>query len=305
MGPRQNIAIIGAGMAGIAAARALAGSAAVTIFDKGRQPGGRLATRHGDGFTFNHGCQFFTCRDSGFAAATASVSALWPQAGDARYTGVPTMAALAAALLPAGVACHQHAQISGIARQSTGWRLSLGGTTEGPFDTLILAIPAPQAAALLAGHPFGVALAGVELAPCWALMLGFAEAAAGPDVIQTDGAISWAARENARPGAAEAPVAYTIHASAEWSSRHLDDDPTAVASALSKEFFAAAGIAARPAFLLAHRWRYAKVSRPLGQPFLWDAPQRLGLCGDWCLGGRLEAAYLSGHALGISLAHDH
>jgi predicted NAD/FAD-dependent oxidoreductase len=123
-------------------------------------------------------------------------------------------------------------------------------------------------------------------------------------VIQTDGAISWAARENARPGAPPAPSAYTIHASAEWSSGHLDNSPEQITNALSREFFAATNIPTRPVFFRAHRWRYAKVSVPLGQPFLWDPTQRLGLCGDWCLGGRLEAAYLSGHALGISLTHD-
>jgi predicted NAD/FAD-dependent oxidoreductase len=302
---KHKIAIIGAGMAGIAAARAVSGAgAAVTIFDKGRQPGGRLATRQTQGFTFNHGCQFFTRRDSGFAAATAPFSAVWPQAGEARFAGNPTMASLAAALLPAGVDLHQHAQVSAIARAASGWRVSLGDTTAGPFDTLILAIPAPQAASVLAGHPFAAALADVVIDPCWALMIGFADAAEGPAVIQTDGAISWAARENARPGAPPAPSAYTIHASAEWSSGHLDNSPEQITNALSREFFAATNIPTQPVFIRAHRWRYAKVSRALGQPFLWDSTQRLGLCGDWCLGGRLEAAYLSGHALGISLTHD-
>ena len=43
---------------------------------------------------------------------------------------------------------------------------------------------------------------------------------------------------------------------------------------------------------------------PLGEPYIWDATSRLGVCGDWCLAGRLEAAWLSGQALGIRLAHD-
>jgi predicted NAD/FAD-dependent oxidoreductase len=304
MNAAQNIAIIGAGMAGIAAARALAGKAAVTMFDKGRQPGGRLATRQTQGFTFNHGCQFFTRRDAGFAAASAPFAAPWPQAGEARYAGIPTMAALAAGMLPAGVEVHQNARVTAIAREATGWRVSLGDAAAGPFGTLILAIPAPQAASLLARHPFAAALGDVAIEPCWALMLGFADAAAGPEVIQTDGAISWAARENARPGAPPAPAAYIIQASANWSSRHLDNMTDDITKTLSQEFFNATNITARPVFSRAHRWRHAKVSRPLGQPFLWDSTRRLGLCGDWCLGGRLEAAYLSGHALGISLTHD-
>ncbi len=50
----------------------------------------------------------------------------------------------------------------------------------------------------------------------------------------------------------------------------------------------------------AHRWRYALPRQGLGESFLWDAEQSLGLCGDWCgASGRVEAAYLSG----LSLAH--
>lgn len=316
----RSVAIIGAGMAGISAVRMLAGAGIeVTVYDKGRQPGGRLATRKTTGFTFNHGCQFFAPRDADFKAATAPFSAFWPQAGVGRCAGVPDMASLAAALVPDGVKIFQSTHVSFLARNEAGWRLSLrdanvvdpglvepGGVTSALFDAVILAIPAPQAMRLLAafGHDFAAALAGVEIAPCWALMLGFDRDVAGPAVVEDGGTISWIARENSRPGAPPSPVAYTIHASPEWSAAHLEDHPDQVIAVLSKEFVAATGIAVGPMFLRAHRWRYARAEKPLGAPFLWDCAQSLGLCGDWCLAGRLEAAYLSGRALGIRLVHD-
>ena len=40
---------------------------AVTVFDKGRGPGGRLATRRADDLRFDHGAQYFTARDPRFA----------------------------------------------------------------------------------------------------------------------------------------------------------------------------------------------------------------------------------------------
>jgi predicted NAD/FAD-dependent oxidoreductase len=316
----RNAAVIGAGLAGISAARVLAEAGiAVTIYDKGRQPGGRLATRLSGGFTFNHGCQFFTPRDRGFAVAVQPFSALWPEAGDGRYAGVPDMAALAAALVPQSVTLQRRAHISFLAHHQSGWRLSLrdadtvapgfvepGGTISARFDAVILAIPAPQACGLLraAGHVFGEALGDVEIAPCWAVMLGFGERVSGPPILQGGDKIAWIARENCRPGAAAAPVSYTVHASAAWSKAHLEDNAEAVAADVSAAFLALTGIRSTPAYAKAHRWRYARAEKPLGQPFLWDAAQRLGLCGDWCLAGRLEAAYLSGHALGISLTHE-
>jgi predicted NAD/FAD-dependent oxidoreductase len=295
-----NVAIIGAGMAGITAARVLREAGArVTLFDKGRRPGGRLATRHVDGFTFNHGCQFFTARDAGFAAAAAPFSAPWIMMGEDRFAGVPDMAAIAAGLA-AGLDIHSSAHVRRLSRANGTWNLHFDDRQAGPFDRLILAIPAPQAAAMLGAirHPFALALDAVRMAPCWALLLGLDgdEFAVAPSQA-ADSPISWLARENSRPGASTSPISYTIHASAAWSAAHLEDTPDQVIEALSAE----TPLARHATYRAAHRWRYALADKPLGEPFLWDAAQNLGLCGDWCLAGRLEAAYLSGRALGIRL----
>lgn len=313
--------MIGAGMAGLSAATVLAEAGhQVTIFDKGRKPGGRVAARKADGFTFNHGCQFASARDSRFLALLDSAGArLWPRAGGQRFAGVPDMARIPAHLAaPFGGDLRQNVHVGFIEQGGSGWVLSLydaaatspgfvgrGGDAAGPFDAVILAIPAPQARNLLAaaGHGFGAALEAVHIAPCWALMLGFEGPVAGPDTAKPDsGPIGWLARENSRPGAAPAPVAYTIHACAGWSAAHLEESAGFVTAELSAVFAAATGIAAAPVYAKAHRWRYALADRPLGETHLWDPAVQLGLCGDWCLGGKLEAAYLSGHALGILAA---
>ena len=66
------IAIVGAGMAGLTAARPLSSRGhSVTVVDKGRSVGGRLATRRLGGATLDHGAQFFTVRTPEFAAAMA------------------------------------------------------------------------------------------------------------------------------------------------------------------------------------------------------------------------------------------
>ncbi|OYV39822.1 MAG: hypothetical protein B7Z81_02835 [Acidocella sp. 20-61-6] len=313
----KSVAIIGAGMAGLtAAAHLVQAGGRVTLFDKGRKPGGRMATRFADGFMFNHGCQFASARDETFRSLlTAHNAAVWPATGD-KYSGAPSMAALAAALAE-GLTIHQATHVSFLNRQSSQWRLSLrdanntppsliepNGVLSPPFDAVILAIPAPQAAALLGAtaHPFANALANVHLAPCWALLLGFADAPVGPDILKpTDGPLRWIARENSRPGAAPNPVTYTAHASAPWSTEHLEMPADSVITALSNAFTQATGITTPATYARAHRWRYALADIPLGQDSLWDPQLRLGVCGDWCLAGKLEAAYLSGRSLGIKL----
>ena len=52
-----------------------------------------------------------------------------------------------------------------------------------------------------------------------------------------------------------------------------------------------------PAFATAHRWRFALPDPPLETDCLFDGEARIGACGDWCGGPRVEGAYLSGLSL--------
>ncbi len=70
-----NIAIIGAGVAGVSAANVLkARGYNVTIFEKSRGYGGRCATKRWDGHVVDHGAQYFTIRDARFRAAVQAAS---------------------------------------------------------------------------------------------------------------------------------------------------------------------------------------------------------------------------------------
>jgi predicted NAD/FAD-dependent oxidoreductase len=93
-----------------------------------------------------------------------------------------------------------------------------------------------------------------------------------------------------------------VQASAEWSHEHLQDEPGRVQAKLLKAFAEITGIRAQPNHTEVHRWRYAKTLNPLGQSHLWDAKTQLGVCGDWCLGHRVEDAFLSGLEMALKLA---
>jgi len=51
-----------------------------------------------------------------------------------------------------------------------------------------------------------------------------------------------------------------------------------------------------PLTATAHRWRYAR-SGAAGDGCLWNPNLRLGACGDWLIGPRVEAAWRSGRRL--------
>ena len=72
-----HFAVVGAGMAGITCARTLVQAGhRVTVFEKSRGPGGRMATRDSEFGSFDHGAQYFTVRDERFEQALATASGL-------------------------------------------------------------------------------------------------------------------------------------------------------------------------------------------------------------------------------------
>ncbi|MEC8771463.1 MAG: NAD/FAD-dependent oxidoreductase, partial [Pseudomonadota bacterium] len=131
-------------------------------------------------------------------------------------------------------------------------------------------------------------------APCWTVIAAFEQRLPSEqDSIRHHGAIGWAARNNAKPGRGSAEC-WVVQASPDWSRAHLEDEATAVETALLDQLADAIGAPLPPRLAIsAHRWRFAR-SGAAGKEALWDAQQRIGVCGDWLIGPRVEAAYLSG-----------
>lgn len=301
-----RIAIIGAGIAGLACAEALsAAGAAVTVFDKSRGVGGRMATRRlvtpaGEA-GFDHGAQYFTARDQGFAAevsrwVAAGTAARWPAAGADAFVGMPAMNSPARALAARAHVLLGH-EIGGVVPTAGRWRLAGAGAAT--FDALVVAIPAEQAERLLVRvDPEMAALAAASIsAPCWTVMAAFAAPLAGvPDTLRDAGAIGWAARNSAKPGRS-GPESWVIQANPAWSIDNLEQTPGSVTAALLAAFGRETGRKiADPIATSAHRWRFAR-SGNAGRDAVWNPALALGACGDWLAGPRVEAAWLSGRAL--------
>ena len=198
------------------------------------------------------------------------------------------------------------------------WQLQ----TEGPgaqsrvhsgYDAVVLALPSSQAHTLLLNSKQAQALlpelAGVSVAPCWTLMVAFPQALQptlshlGPQwnaARSTHHRIAWLARESSKPG--RGPIErWTVQASPEWSDRHLEDDAERVKAKLLKAFTEVTGIRAEPPYAEVHRWRYAQTITPLGKTHTWDPSSRIGACGDWCLGHRVEDGFVSGLEMALAI----
>lgn len=343
-----NVAVIGAGMAGIACARTLRQAGLrVTVFEKSRGFGGRMATRHSPFGSFDHGVQYFTVRDARFRQALEVTAApVRPWSANAvrvldahgrvvesalphlepHWVATPGMSALVrewAQPLLADEAVQLQWRVERIEQQTaqapgqaTHWQLR-GVDADGQpqlqrgFDAVLLAVPSVQARELLQASGVGAGLidatAGVNVAPCWTMMLAFPQApqsaGLGPQwnaALSTHHRIAWLARESSKPQR-EPIERWTVQAAATWSQEHLEDDAERVQGKLLKAFAEVTGIHAEPHHVQMHRWRYAKTETPLGCSHLWDADAGIGLCGDWCLGHRVEQAFVSGLELALTV----
>ncbi|WP_018148061.1 NAD(P)/FAD-dependent oxidoreductase [Henriciella marina] len=330
----MKIAIIGAGVAGLGAAADLKGKGHdVRLFDKGRGAGGRLSTRRASSpvgeLRFDHGAQFFTARDEGFRRLierleTGGHVARWsprgaeiapgpdgwtttmttPEAADVWYVGAPSMNSIVKAMA-SGFDISWGERAVEIERRADGSHVRFDNAgRQGPFDAVILAIPAEQAGELL--EDISPALAdeakAATTAPCWAVMLAFAAPLeTGWEAARINKApLSWAACNASKPGRSGAQT-WVLHASPEWTREHVDMDKEDVAAALTDVFCEMTG-APRPVYLAAHRWLYAKTDVSAGSPFGWDDTRKIGVIGDWRIAPRVEAAWQSGHALATFLA---
>lgn len=295
------IVIIGSGMAGLACARALAeaGKAAI-VLDKGRGIGGRVATRRAGDLQFDHGAQFVNAHGAGFAAALGGLGVEEWQDGTGRRhsVGVPGMSGIAKAL-GRGLDIRQGVQVSRLRQDGDGWVLDLEGGTLRAAQ-VVVTVPAPQVAGLLGqGHPLVAELAQVRFAPCLTLMA--AVAAPAPFVTRQDGddPLAWIAQDSSKPGRVPGGAAQWVAQAGEaFSLAHLDRSPEEIVAVMLPQLCDRLGMSPeRVTHAAAHRWRYARVTQALGQPFLRSADGTLYLGGDWCIGPRVEAAWTSGTAI--------
>ena len=313
----KSIAIIGAGMAGLSCAAALSAAGHhVVVFDKSRGPGGRMCTRRGDGWQADHGAQYFTASDPLFQRQVAhwvdsGAVAVWQMTpavlgsdhvplreAPLRYVGVPGMSAPAHALAD-GLPVHTGHTIQALSRAADGWRLTSveHGLLAGVYAHVIVALPSPQAASLLAGtcRPLSDLAAAQSMVPCWTVMAQLAAPAAlGFDAAFVNaGPLRWIARNNSKPGRGGQDC-WVLQAHAQWSAEHLEDDAASVSAALLAAFSQLGAPAA--VAISTHRWRYANCDAgQLGSA--WQPEPGIGLCGDWLHGGRVEGAWLSGQHL--------
>ena len=307
----MHVVIVGAGIAGLMAAQSLVKNGHdVVVVDKGRSPGGRLATRRIDDATLDHGAQFFTVRDSRFEShvsewITSGVVTEWCRGFDStaqnndgfpRYRGVRGMTDIAKHLAQ-GLDIRFNTLAFSIVRGTTSkWQVNIDDGSALPADAIIVTCPLPQTYALLVTAdielPESMRRTEYDRTICLLAVLDQSSAVASPGGLQNpDETFSFIA-DNAIKGISAA-VALTLHANPQFSLDHWDDQLEDVHQLLLQRAKPWIGDATVKTSQI-KKWRLAT---PLTiWPERYWANDMIVLAGDAFGGPKIEGAALSGLA---------
>lgn len=313
-----RIAVIGAGIGGVALAGRLARNHDVVVFEKGRGVGGRMASRYAGAFMFDHGAQYFTVRDPRFAdllrpLVAAGTVAPWEGAiaridnavvtglaepRDLHQVGVPNMNSVVKAMAD-GLELRPGAEIAPLThRTANGWQLiDADGAHHGVFDWVVSTTTAHQTMALFAGNaPSDGALTTTRMAPCYALMLGFALPLELPWIAArlSGSPIEWIGVNSSKPGRDTSGTTLVVHSTSDWATRHIGEDIEQLGRLLGAALNESTGINPDPAvFRTTHRWASARrLPQADSRPYV-DHARGLAATGDWATGSRIENTVLS------------
>lgn len=306
----MRVVVVGAGMAGLTAARLVAAAGHdVSVLDKGRRCGGRMATKTlVGGARADHGAQFFTVRTEAFAETVAAWLAdgtvhEWcrgfsSEDGHSRYAVSNGMAELGGTMAT-GLDVRQSVHVDAVRRVGRGWVVSWAasrGAEAGSIDAdvVVLTPPGPQASALVAGEADAPEL---DYAPMIALLVALDEPSAVPPPggvqLQDDPTWSWIG-DNVAKEVSPIP-AVTFHTRADVAAARADEADDSLCADLLSAASPWLG-RGRPIDVRLHRWRYATAVDPHPLRCVVEADGTLVFAGDGYGGARIEGAFLSGRA---------
>jgi renalase len=321
-----DVVIIGAGMAGLVCAQQLKQAGySVLVVEKSRGFGGRVATRRLHNTCADHGAcylkpkgKFMTqlvellvqrnvlqvWNGTFMEKAQNIVSSMQP-----RYIS-PTGMSSIAKFLAQNLDVTLEKRVTEVNYDANNqWRLTLESQQYIYAKALVIAIPAPQALALLEPLEGSIVdsifidkLRSVKFFPSISVMAGYpAKSMPLPQwkalTFDSDSILGWVGFDSTKRSNPSQPV-FVIQSSADFATANLEtQDLDSVGQQMLHTAASSIGLdwLAHPEWLQVHRWRYAFPSTPLQEAFLAaETSQPLVCCGDWCGGNLIPGAVDSG-----------
>lgn len=316
-----KVAIIGAGLSGLTCAKQLQHRGfSVDIFDKGRGVGGRMSSRRTSWGYIDHGTQYFTVKDplfKEFLKNYDSIIAVWegkfarwqekeftpffPE--NPRYVASMGMNNLCKSM---NLKVRLQTKIIQL-EKSTSWTLVDDNEEKySGYDIVIVTAPPAQTYDLLKDKTnITSSIEAMKMYACFSLMVIPEEKLnlCFDGVELQHPVLGWVAMNDSKPMRGE-KGAIVMQSNFTWAEDNLEENRDVLIEIIKKNTEDVFNIKfANNLYESLHLWRYALPVLNNEKGYYLDEDNNIGICGDWCLKGKVESAFLSGYYLAEKLSN--
>ncbi len=313
-----DFCIIGSGVAGSTIAHLLSKKYSVHILDKARGPGGRASNkRFKKDLNFDHGVQYISPKDKKFLKFSkkliqAKILKEWTgshidfnfekKKNSLKLIGHKANNDLVKYQLK-GIKKTFLSKVTKINFKGKFWEVLFENKLKIQSKGLIITCPFPQLKAIAKKYLNSKILRlGVKMEPNITVMIAFKNNKTLPisSIKFNDKILSWAANENSKKRFISNTNLWTLQASLAWSKKNINKykNNKKIEDELVMRFLKLTGIKKNKLiYKRIHGWKYSYNYRKTKFLSFWDKKNRLGLCGDWFNGPKVENAWLSAYNL--------
>ena len=314
----KNVAVIGAGITGITLANLLQKKVKLTVFEKSRGVGGRMATRRAEPYQFNHGAQYFKIENEefkGFLSPLMENKIVKPLEANhveilnkkvikrlktdnkKYYTAKTKMNSIVKYLLNNNFFIKLSCKIEKTIKEQGKWFIiDNERVSYGPYDWLLITIPPYQAIEILSNNfKFLNTMKENKMRSCYSLMLGFDKIKEFnfDTALFLEADVQWLSIRKKILGDKEY-FNLLINSSYNFAEQNINCSKNKISDYLIEQISDILKCELNNYKHKAlHFWKYAMSEKNNNLGSLLDENLKVIVCGDWCMNGKVEGGFLS------------
>ena len=316
----SDYCVIGSGISGATIANLLNKKFQVNLYDKGRGPGGRASFKRVKGqIGFDHGTQYFspkTIEFKKFVNRLIKIKILKKWSGNhiflnskkkenkkhIKIIGKKGNNDICKFLLKK-IKCFYQSEVKKIYYKNKLWFLLFTDGKIRTYKGIILTCPFPQLKKLSEKFINNTFIKKkLKMDANITVMIAIKKNKKSPSsFLFDDPVLGWAGNENTKKRFKSKYDLWTLQSTFKWANKNIDKNKKNLkknSKILIDKFFKLTKIKkTKVIYSINHGWKYSSNSKPLKIRSYWDPQKKIGVCGDWFIGPRLESGWISAHDL--------
>ena len=314
----MNFCVLGSGIAGSTIANLLNKKYSVHVFDKARGPGGRSSNKKfKKKLSFDHGVQYISPKSKVFKEFTQKlfkkkILKIWEgnhldftfekKLDSKKYIGKKANNDLNKFNLKS-IKQTFDSQIIKIKYKNKIWEITLKDNSKHHFQNLVITCPFPQLKKIARKYLDKKILnLNVQMQPNITVMVALKNQKNLPisSIKFNDDILAWAANENSKNRFKSNINLWTLQATLKWSKKTINKykNNKSIMKQMVSRFVSLSGLDKNKIIHTGiHGWKYSYNYKKTPLLSYWSKKYKLGVCGDWFNGPKVENAWLSANDL--------